>query len=377
MLARDGRLVTVDALRGFALLGIIIVNLPYAASGYNYAVADPTFVSVQDEVVRWLILVFCTMKFNLLFSFLFGYSFVLQQARSGPAFVPRMWRRLGVLFIFGIINMIFLVTGDILTTYAVWGAVLLVLRDIGNRTAVALILASYILIAGVGLAATLIETTDDADTLDRGATAARKLAGGVGSVLSEHLTGLPLYSRSELVMRGIAIFAAFLIGVLAARHRLLEGLDRRERIIRWAGIPLGLAGGIFYASAGGDTSPTGILVSVLTAPLLAAAYAAGVMRIVSSGRGRWLGSVLARAGRLSLSNYLGQSLITLFLFTGLGLGLVGRLSPFAMLVTAMAIFISQVAISNIWLRKFRYGPAEWLVHRVVQNRGSMAWPPSR
>ncbi|MGO1975535.1 MAG: hypothetical protein ACTH2Q_21475, partial [Propionibacteriaceae bacterium] len=103
--AVSGRVHDVDALRGFALLGIFAVNITFMASAYpGNLVEDPSFISPLDGAARFVVAALFSMKFYLLFSFLFGYSFVLQMdaaERAGTAFVPRMLRRVLGLFVLG------------------------------------------------------------------------------------------------------------------------------------------------------------------------------------------------------------------------------------------------------------------------------------
>ncbi|MGW3473376.1 hypothetical protein ACWDKQ_34095 [Saccharopolyspora sp. NPDC000995] len=100
----------VDALRGFALLGILIVNITFMATGYpGNLVADPALSTTYDDIVRGLSSVLVDMEFYLLFSFLFGYSFTLQTEaahRAGTAFAPRMLRRITGLFALGVLHIV-------------------------------------------------------------------------------------------------------------------------------------------------------------------------------------------------------------------------------------------------------------------------------
>ena len=100
------RVLDVDALRGFALLGIFFVNITFMASAYpGNLVNDPHFVTPADSIARFLTTTLFSMKFYLLFSFLFGYSFVLQMEaadRAGASFAPRMVRRAIGLFALGV-----------------------------------------------------------------------------------------------------------------------------------------------------------------------------------------------------------------------------------------------------------------------------------
>src|SRR5699024_2433769 len=124
----------VDALRGFALLGIFVVNITFMASAYpGNLVDDPSFSSPLDGAARFVVAALFSMKFYLLFSFLFGYSFVLQMEaarRAGEAFAPRMLRRILGLFVIGVAHTVLLYGGDVLTTYAVVGLILLVLHRV-------------------------------------------------------------------------------------------------------------------------------------------------------------------------------------------------------------------------------------------------------
>ncbi|MBE1485763.1 DUF418 domain-containing protein [Plantactinospora soyae] len=376
------RIHDLDALRAFALLGILVVNITFAATGFSMTVTDPAYDSWLDDAVRWLSSTFFGMKFYLLFSFMFGYSFILQTqaaARAGAAFKPRMVRRLLGLFALGAVNMVFLISGDILTVYALLGAILLAMRGVRDRTAliVAAGLYGYLLLS-MGSSILFLDTSsyfDHASQIAAAQESTANLAGGFGSVVHEHIAILPLYSLSQLTMQGPTTLAMFLLGMVAARRGVLVGLTGREswlRIVQLVGFPVGIVGGAVYASSGANGNTSAVLVSAMTAPLLAAAYAATLIRIVHSVRGRRLGSTLAPAGKMALSNYLGQSVATLLIFTGVGFGLVGQVSPLEMVLFAFAIFAGQVVISRWWLERHGHGPAEWLL-RWFTNGERPAW----
>ncbi|WP_425331188.1 DUF418 domain-containing protein, partial [Bordetella pertussis] len=126
------RLAHLDALRGFALFGILVVNIGvFASVYYGTGLPDPAFSRPLDQWVNVLVAVLFESKFYLLFSFLFGYSFTLQidaAQRAGAAFAPRFLRRLAGLAVLGLAHAVLLYHGDILLTYAVLGALLLALR---------------------------------------------------------------------------------------------------------------------------------------------------------------------------------------------------------------------------------------------------------
>ena len=376
------RIHDVDALRGFALLGILIVNITFAASGFPIHVADdPAYQSGLDHAVHWLSATFVDMKFYLLFSFLFGYSFQLQieaAQRAGAAFRPRMLRRLGGLFVIGWLHMIFLITGDILTVYALLGLVLVAMRGVKDKTALTVAGGIYLyLLVSLGSTVLFMDTSNflnPAEAIANAQATTANLAGSFGDVIHEHVAALPLYGLSQLTVQGPTTLAVLLLGMVAGRRRLLAGVTGREpvlRLVQLVGFVIGIPGGMIYA-AGGNGDTAAVLASVLTAPFLAAAYVASMLRVMHSDRGRAVGNVLAPAGRMALSNYLGQSVATLLIFTGVGIGLVGQVSPLETFGIALAIFAGQVALSHWWMARFGYGPVEGVL-RAVTNAAPLTW----
>ncbi|MEV4757408.1 DUF418 domain-containing protein [Micromonospora sp. NPDC049559] len=376
------RIPDVDALRGLALLGIFLVNIAYFASGHPFhLVSDPAYDSWLDHAVTWLVEMLLAMKAYLLFSFLFGYSFTLQlesAARRGVEFAPRFRRRLIGLFVIGCLHAVLLFHGDILTTYALLGLVLLAARRAAPRTALvaaAAVTGAVALAVGLGAVHGTTLVPDPAAALAAGSASTEALGGGLGSVIAEHLRSLPAM-LGALVVQGPLALAAFLVGLAAGKRRVLADVTPHLptlRRIELVGYPVGLAGGLLFATGGGTGNLTGLMASIVTAPALAAAYVATALRAFHTPAGQRVARALGPAGRMALSNYLGQSLLGVLIFTGIGFGLVGRVSPAVVLLVAVAVFVGQVAVSGWWLARFRYGPAEWLL-RAWTNRER---PPMR
>jgi uncharacterized protein len=375
---QTGRVHDVDALRGFALFGILVVNITFMASAFpGNLVDDPDFSTPIDAVVRFLVAALFSMKFYLLFSFLFGYSFVLQMdaaARAGAAFVPRMLRRSLGLFVFGAGHIVLLYSGDVLTTYAVICLVLLAMHRVRDRTALltsAIIYAFVtlsLIISAVFLDRSMFMPSHD-EALAQAATQTQAMLGTPAEIVGQHLSGLDLLVIQAVSLQGPTALAMFLIGMIAARRGLFSDLGDRARLlkrIQMVGFAVGLPGGVVYAWLGGDVNTWATAVSVVSAPFLSAAYVATLVRLMHATRGAWVRTALAPVGRIALTNYLGQSLAGLLLFTGIGLGLAGRVSPPLLLVLAVAIFILQAALSAWWLKRHRYGPAEYLL-RLFTN----------
>lgn len=384
-LATRARVHDVDALRGFALLGIFVVNITFMASGYpGNLVTDPAFSSSFDDLVRGVSSVFVDMKFYLLFSFLFGYSFTLQMeaaGRAGAVFAPRMLRRIVGLFVLGVLHIVLLYGGDVLTTYALVCLVLFWMRKVRDRTALRVAAAVYgfVLLSMLASGLFLDSSTflpSESEALANAKQATQALLGGWSDVIGEHLGGLTLLVVQAVSLQGPTALAMFLLGMVAGRRRLLAQVRGDEPLLRrlqWVGFPVGIAGGLLYTLGGGNGDTLAVTASVATAPLLTAAYVATLLRVMH--RLTYVRDALAPAGRIALTNYLGQSFLGLLIFTGVGLGAAGSLSPLATIGVAVLIFALQLGASAWWLRRHQYGPAEWLL-RWITNARRPAWRKS-
>lgn len=381
---QPGRIHDVDALRGFALFGIFVVNIAFMASAYpGNLVTDPSFASPADDAARFLVAGLFSMKFYLLFAFLFGYSFTLQMnaaQRAGSRFTARMLRRILGLFLLGAINTVVLYSGDILTTYAIACLVLLAMHRVSDGVALKVAGALY----GVVLLSLIASTIfidraalmpAESDALATAATQTQAMRGSLSEIVTYHLDGLELLVLQAVSLQGPTALAMFLLGMVAGRRGLFAGVTGNEAILRrvqFIGFPAGLAGGLTFAAMGADTSTAAVAVSLMTAPFLAAAYVATLLRVLHSRRGRGVGRALAPAGKMALTNYLLQSVIGLVLFTGIGFGLAGSVGPIGLLVLSVAAFGAQMAASAWWLSRHRYGPVEWGL-RWLTNASRPHW----
>ncbi|KAB1905974.1 DUF418 domain-containing protein [Micromonospora sp. AMSO31t] len=211
----------------------------------------------------------------------------------------------------------------------------------------------------------------EAEALANGEAATRALLGGWEANIGEHLAGLPLLVLQAVTLQGPTALGLFLLGMVAGRRRWLARVTGAEPVLRriqWIGFPVGLLGSVVYAASGGNGNSLGVAASVATAPLLAAAYVATLLRIMHHPRTAMVRSALAPAGRMSLTNYLGQSVAGLVAFTGIGFGLAGTFSPLGLFAFVLAVFAVQLVASAWWLRRFRYGPVEWALRWLTNAR---------
>jgi uncharacterized protein len=272
---------------------------------------------------------------------------------------------------------VLLFTGDILVTYALLGLILLLLRNASNtallRIAAILITATVLLLAvfGVVLAASAAgaPVAPDANAAITGSAAAYR--GTPADVIGERIREYPGTLAFALFGQGPTALAMFLVGLWAGRRRLLERVDDHLPLLRRVlsvGLAVGVPGALIWATfrvINGFTFDANFLWAAAfdfaTAPFLSAVYATTIMLLYRNATWRRRLAPLAAVGRLSLSNYLLQSLVAALVFTGYGLRLYGQVGAAWGLALSLIIFAVQIPLSVWWLGRFQFGLAEWLL----------------
>lgn len=385
------RIVELDALRGVALLGILLVNIGQFASTFHaVGLPDPFFDRASDRLTTFTVLWLLGLKFYLIFAFLFGYSVAVQKQaaeQAGIAFAPRFLRRQAALWLIGLLHALLLFHGDILTTYAVLGVVLLRLSGRSDhgllRLAAVLVVATAGLWAMLGILAVLIQPEiNQGSAYNSAFEAIYAYRASPAAVIAQHIKDLPWVVVTLVTVQAPCALAMFLTGFVAGRNRFIEVFPLHEgalrRRLRW-GLAIGLlaaAPSAFFSAAepASPWAPLALSLSLLTAPLLAGSYVALALLGFRSGIGARLRDWLAPAGRMALSNYLSQSLICAFIFHGYGFGLVGQVSPLAAIGIGMLIFLFQLAFSGWWMNRFGRGPLEMLMPRMGPPASILAKP---
>jgi uncharacterized protein len=376
------RIVTLDILRGFALLGILVVNMASFAGGTGQ---EPT--PLPDRVAGYIISVFFDGKFNSLFSLLFAIGFTLQidrlEQRSGSDWRWIHVRRLCVLFAIGIAHAILVWNGDILHYYALLGFVLMALRNVSDRTII-MLAAVLLLIPSLRSLALLLFSTPEftaAGVAFRQEAASSAAVLGSGSYFDVVARNLWTLQRNYLSVQGlerviqlgyVVFLVTMLLGLLAGRHRWIQRAGENPALLRrvqWWALGVGVAGGVVAAIADQflESSVPSVWFIVyrsaysVSRVALMAFYAATIIRLALHPASlRWL-SPLAAAGRMPLTNYLLQSVLCTAIFYGWGLGLRGQVGTAGQIGIAFAIFFGlQVPLSVVWLRRFAFGPMEYL-----------------
>jgi len=381
------RIAALDVLRGIALFGIFIMNMP----GFSHSVfaPPPPDLPPLDAWVSWLRDLLFAGKFNLMFGLLFGIGFHLQlgrleAARPGSGAVAIYARRLAVLLAIGLVHAALLWSGDVLVVYAVLGFGLLAIRRWSDRAVLSLLVFCLVFPAiAEALRPLLLSISTEAigafeveDYL-----LSNDAAFGHGSFLdamAETLRVFAWYYRSALGAYSLGVFyvqmaTGILLGVLVGRRGWVERLPALREPIRRAhlaalGVAL-LAGALSLAFSALGATGLDTLAKSLGRPALMAFYALSVLRLLAwPGAARWL-RPFALAGRMPLSNYLLQTLLGLVVFYGWGLGFWNRVSPSVEVALATGLyFLVQLPLSAAWLARFRYGPIEYVWRRLTYGR---------
>ncbi|MGY0561471.1 DUF418 domain-containing protein [Luteimonas sp. A277] len=383
--AAGERIELLDALRAVALLGIFLVNLPWFTRPWQEVDRGilPGLEGV-DYALAWGLHVFVAGKFWIMFSILFGAGFALMAGRAQAAGVSSRpyVRRMLALLALGVAHALLLWVGDILHTYAVAGLLMLAFRDLAPRSQ--LMAGLLIFAAGAALnllvALGLMVAPDDVLAGMRAQAAAEsalglEAAGVYGNGGFAAITAQRLADFSTLVAMNVLVvplaLAMFLIGSWLLRSGLLRDVAAHQRFflrLAASGLTLGLGLTLWSASIE-VTHPHGMVESraVFAASLhqlaalpLSLGYIALAALAWQSRGGQRVLSAVAPAGRMALTNYLGQSLLASLVFYGYGLALWGRVDPAGLVLLALVVFVLQVLASRWWLGRYRFGPLEWL-----------------
>lgn len=387
------RIAVVDMLRAFALFGILITHAemgflagPPPAPGYDVFGALDRFT---DTFAR----VFTTGKFFTIFSFLFGLSFAIQMdraAQKGVPFAGRFTWRLALLFAIGFVHNAFF-SGDILVIYAVVGLMLLPLQKLGTRSL--LVLGVLLLMNIPSMVANAVQSGGPPPTAAQVAASesARqefmrvgkqqyeiKRSGTLGELISMNVNG-GLKAKAAFQLRTGRVWmtlGCFLLGMCAGRANLFRESDRSRRFFKqlaaWSAIPA------VFTTAALLTWPTPITMQTtdllpvtifrLQQVTLSALYLAIATLAFWSTQSTRLSKNFAQLGRMGLTTYLMQTLFGIFVFYGVGLGLLGKVGSAACVGIGIIIFIAQLFISQWWMNRHTMGPVEWLWRSLTDLR---------
>jgi uncharacterized protein len=372
-----------DVLRGFALLGILVVNIQFMGLNSDQGARGEWTQGFANGSATFLIAALFAGKFYLLFSFLFGYSsnYVIRNDRSNRA---RWIKRCLVLIAFGALHFTFLWHGDIIFVYGLFGLLLTFFFFRADRTLkiwsrIVFFLSTFFIVL-IGALALMAEYLLDEDLGTSTVVSLDEIlrSGTFLESIPARLEVWVLGIATGIFLQGGLAFAAFLLGVRLARANFLSSpIDKaaNERLIKRGlifGLPIQIIAAVILLQNEQSAEPSesvyliSLFVSFVTAPLLSMFYVGLIRKLVEERPNLVLW--MKPAGKMSLTIYISQSVITSLIFSPWGFGLFQDLQTWQVFVLAFAIWLLLSYLAAQWLKKFNQGPLESLMSSMTRSR---------
>lgn len=394
----NARIDVIDAIRGFAVLGILLANIQ-SWSGYKFLpfteLAELPFYAL-DATLYWWNTFLVDSKFYAIFSLLFGVGFGLQWERKqhqADTFLPMYRRRMAFLLLFGLLHML-LWSGDILLLYAMLAFIMIALRGLAPRVQLQLGAALMCFFLLSHIAALILgepgQVTQSVAHKTYPDMAPEALIGAFASDSWARVWEVNLHNVywrwHDFIPNGriSRVLGFFLIGCYFARSGFFTGAACRPRTLficllsgaamTWIAMHMGLSMSSWAAEPRDLVSKQLYVFGQL---LMAVGYMCALAIAFQTRTGRQLMHPLTLIGRTAFTSYLGQTIIGIGIFYGVGLGYIATLGLAQLGLLAVLIYALQVVFASLWLRFFRQGPVEWLwrcltAGSILPNRRSSA-----
>ncbi|MBG9718375.1 MULTISPECIES: DUF418 domain-containing protein [Bacillus] len=363
----------VDAIRGFALFGILLVNITLIQFGL-FANEKPTYIFGKlDESANWFIQFFGTQNFISLFSFLFGLSIILLQKSiiaKGKKFFPTYIRRISILLLLGYIHGTFVWEGDILFAYGIVGIFLMMFI---NRKPKTLLIWASILLALIMFASYQSEPTSN--TFNDVAPYIEKEhkvheTGSYMDHINFRLTENPFDYMGINGIFGLVILSIFalifmsplfLLGMYVGKKGWLFEIDKHIPAVKKIWLITGIFSFTIKILTMFVKHPILIMLQdSLTPVTMTFFYGSTIILLFHYKKVARLLTYMANMGKMSVSNYLAQSIIATTIFYAYGFGLYGKIGYFFGILLTIGIYTIQLFVSTYWLQKYRMGPVEYV-----------------
>jgi uncharacterized protein len=399
-IAPSSRLELVDALRGFAIFGILMVNLhAMFIPAVEYIMMPDIDKGLANEFSSYIVTVLFAGKFMILFSLLFGFgffNFLYKGGELSPDKVRTFLKRIFWLLVIGIIHVTFLWPGDILIFYALFGFILILFRKSSIRkisiwmvvfflvpiTVAGILSAMPALLASNPEALSAMEENNRQQTTQTTALiqSAYEIysSGSYSQIISMNWQNWSALLPGSLIVYCLGM-AMFLLGLIFARKQLFHNYRDHLPMFRkilWIALPIAIPLNLALPFIAKQTEPfvmngwffvAGLFTALGGAALMLSNVSAFVL-LYANGKINKLASMLAPVGRMALTSYLMHSLIALFIAAPFGLELYGKVQLWQSLLLALAIFMFQIFFSRWWLSKFSFGPVEWLWRSLTYGK---------
>lgn len=368
------RLHWIDAARGAAILGIFMVNAPsFGSPFYMPGFDSPEWDSPLDNFLLGGIDIFFQASFYTLFSILFGFGMqLIFDSRKRDGIKPGWFlsRRMLVLLGLGAIHAFLIWHGDILFTYAILGLLLIPFlytpRWVLLTMIPVLLLPVVLLFTLLTLAASMLgeginEIMDS--TMDIPSKLAAYGNGTYTDVLQQNLTDWSTANGAGGIFLNVFMLLPLLmLGAYIARTKLFHNPVANRRKLIWFTAITGFLFVVFKAGPYLIGAPywLSIVQDSIGGPACALFYLSLITLLSNVPVFSWIARQLSFVGRMSLSNYLFQSVLMFVLFYDIGFGLYGTFSLAGFIGFVIGVFVIQVILSRLWFRYFTFGPIEWL-----------------
>ncbi|OIJ16275.1 hypothetical protein BKP35_01380 [Anaerobacillus arseniciselenatis] len=382
---QEERIITLDVIRGFALLGILLVNMQFFVAPKLFLMLSGVtlFEGAISNTADWLITIFATGKFFTTFSFLFGLGFFLfmERVSAKGLSVGRLYsRRLSFLLMLGLIHIFIFWSGDILLNYAIAGFLLLLFRKSSiekiRKWAIGIFSVVVFLTGFFTFLSSLMENVlgeeyapmnDWASLVEQSVIVFQN--GNFSEILAFRLTEeIPLILPNFIITIPMVLFI-FLIGLYVGKKGVLMNISGHLGWIRkvWKKsfiygavltfVYVILKAELFIVPFYLHEASLEVL-SLISGLVVSFFYISSITLLCQQRQWKVRLKFLAPVGQMALTNYLLQTVICLMLFYGYGLGLYGKVAPEVGILITFVIFTAQVFLSKFWMARYKYGPLE-------------------
>lgn len=378
---KSERIPELDALRGFALLGILLMNIEYFTnSSYSLLLGNSSDYSGINLFADRFTLIFIEGKFWVMFAMLFGMGFAVIQTRmqnTGRSFGRFYLKRMIVLMVFGALHGIFIWTGDILFSYAFAGMVLLLFRKTKISRLWKYSLFFFFLLILLFLSSGVPDPKAPVDEFTTYLQTQLELSNQVYPFGSYFEVSKLRFSEFALTASMSMLFfpyflSVFLFGAFVYKKGILNNLTEHKALLKKVliiGLPVGLLLAVPSSLAVEKNIDDGYMgaLQAISAVIMCLSYVSGFLLLAMNNTFN-LRSALAPVGRMALSNYILQSLVFSTLFYGYGLGLWGSVSRAALIPMVVVFFVFQCILSQWWMKSHRFGPLEWVWRKLTYGK---------
>jgi uncharacterized protein len=382
----EHRILSIDLLRGFAVLGILIMNIQnFSMIGAAYI--NPAAYGDLAGINRWVWIfshIFADSKFMSLFSMLFGVGIIIFTERvleKGRRAGPLHYRRNFWLLVFGMIHAYTIWSGDILVTYSLCAFLAFVFRKKKPRT---LIIASVLffivpIVFLIGVGQMVADWPKDAynQNMESWLPEQEKIDHELTAMQGNWMDQMEIRVESSIFMQTFLFFwqsfwrvmSMMLLGMALYKWSIITAQRSTQFYIKMVVISFVI--GISIIGVGViqnfqhqwlmDYSMfTGAVYNYVGSVGIALGYMALVMLLAKSVKANGFKQLMSSVGKMAFTNYILMSIVCSFIFYGHGLGLFGKVERFEQILIVIGVWIIILIISPLWLKKYQYGPLEWL-----------------